>query len=363
MRVTPDLLDTLARLLARFDISYAARGPREPPIWETELVEQFQRADAQEDWKTVIALWSRIELPYFQNLLLGQIVRCLFRFGFSILAQALGNVGKTPNAMQMMIALSVAERLKLAAATDNARVQLAATYLSLSSRAGNDTRTDEDRLLLVELLEGVSANAALWAQWMAIFNHHPSRHPLLQPALGSVLAVAPEAAVAAYIDSIELGVLAEQNRQTVAECLRVLRTAAIPERQRLVWRLAYERWSRWRFDAANKETRHFKCTLSAIDYAVVGHALMCMSEEEREQRIAMIRSEIGSLQSRWFGSHAEFTTEWSRLVSTLQPYAHARAITSSGQDWLMLTGIYFPYDPKTDRYAVALSGMLDQTVA
>jgi hypothetical protein len=60
---------------------------------------------------------------------------------------------------------------------------------------------------------------------MQVFNAYPLRHPTLQTALGIVLAVAPDAAIEAYVKSIVLYPgLRDDSRQKLIAQARELRT-------------------------------------------------------------------------------------------------------------------------------------------
>ncbi len=356
----PALLAALAAMMSRFGTSFTSRGVVQPPIWEKEFIEHFQTADAQQEWKTVIDLWRRIENPFLSNAFVTQIVRCLYRFAFDKVTIALEAIKSTPNTMQFLAGLSAEARFRLALATDNPYTSLSAMYLSLSSQIWAKPLSEQDTALLTQLLVKVATDSELWVKWMAAFNYYP--HPNLQPALGKALGSISDAALTAYVESLHLmpiplrGGLASI-RQTVATCLSVFRMYADSDQQRLLWTLAHERWRQWRFDAANRKAHLFECARSPLDFALVGYACDCMSETEREAAIAMLFDELKCLSETWHESISDFTTAWSRLISLFQPYAHARNIVATGGDWLVLDRVYFPYDPKTEHYLVMLSGM------
>ncbi len=52
-----DLLDYVKSVIASFAVTFNARPGTQVPIWESEAVEAFMRADAEGDWVTVIRGW------------------------------------------------------------------------------------------------------------------------------------------------------------------------------------------------------------------------------------------------------------------------------------------------------------------
>jgi hypothetical protein len=356
----PALFAALEKLIGHFGTSFSTRGLGQPPIWESELIELFQTADKQQDWKTVVDLWRRIENPWLGNSFVTQVVRCLCSFAFDRLVAVLQAVKSTPSAVQLLSGLSAEQRFRLALGGGNPYLDLTATYLSLYSHFWAKPLSEADTAQLAQLLERTANDIDLWSKWMAAFNYYPQ--PNLQPALGRALASVPDAAVQVYVESLHLTPLPLRNvlssaRGAVASCLSIFRGCARPERQRLLWTLAHERWRQWRFDATDKNTHLFECTFSPLDYAVVGYACECMTDAEREAAIAELFNELKNLSDVWHESVTDFTSAWSRLISLFQPYAHARTIAETGGDWLVSDRVYFFYDPNTDYYLTMLSGM------
>ena len=59
-----ELLAEFERIIGGFRIAFGNRSSRPAPIWETEAVEAFQRADEEGDWPTIATMW-----PQFGNAL------------------------------------------------------------------------------------------------------------------------------------------------------------------------------------------------------------------------------------------------------------------------------------------------------
>jgi hypothetical protein len=196
-----DLLDNLKGLIASFGIAFNARPGAQVPIWEVEAVEEFKRADAAGDWVAVIRGWQQFRhQPFLANTLQMQAVRALYRFSFKHLVQSLGNLRQTPIAMQLVSVLTIEQRLRLAIASDNPYVQIAAMYRTLTDERRPQNLTNADQRLLTDLLLKVASDATRWAEWMKIF----AGYAALQLPLGRALAKVPHPAIEGYVASILL---------------------------------------------------------------------------------------------------------------------------------------------------------------
>jgi GNAT superfamily N-acetyltransferase len=239
-----DLLDDLARLVGSFAVAFNARPGAKVPIWESEAVEEFKRADAAGDWVAVIRGWQHFRhQSFFANTLQTQAVRMLYRFSFERLGASVANVRQTPVAMQLAGVLTIEQRLRLSIASNNPYVQIAVMYRTLANDRRPQSLTEGDQHLLTELLLKVADDASRWAEWMKIFG----RYPALQSPLAQALVKVPKAAIDGYVASLWLHpkqVGTDAGRSLVAQCLRQFRATASLEQRRALWTSAYERWLR-----------------------------------------------------------------------------------------------------------------------
>jgi hypothetical protein len=348
-----DLIIYLKQLIASFSVAYSARGTRPPPIWEGEAVEQFKKADAESDWATVISLWQRFPLV-FANTLQTQAVRFLCRYSFEDLVQGLANVRQTAVAMQVVDVLSIEQRLRLAIASDNPYIQLASAYRALVDERGSaQSLADDDQSLLIELLLKVANDSSRWAAWMKVF----IRYPALQKPLGRALVQVPEAALDGYVNSIWLypkEPKPDAGRRSMADCLREFCANASLERRTALWALAHKRWLDWSFNKADPNQHLMGINWCDLDYALVAYAIECMDEATRNQTMQAIRVELGTLEHHWHGSFTDILTDWNRLLSRFQPYAHATFIAQNGGDWLPETKTYLPFEPSQNEYIMTM---------
>lgn len=343
------LLAAMAALIAGMQASISTRGLA-APIWETEAVQKFLDADAAGDWGGIAEGWRQIEHSCFPLVSVTQSVRCLARFDFDGLVRAVAGLRQTVPIMSIVRSLSGDAAMRVAAGSDNAHVQFAATLDAAASRPGVPTLGDTGRELLAEVLVKVSADQARWAKWMKVFNFAPVRFPAIQGPLGRALAATDDAASQAYWNALILYETDRDGRQAVAECLRVFRADASPDRRHAVWKQAHTRWAAWRFAAGDSNVRLTEPGHCQMDYAIVGYAVECLSEEERQARIRELAAQLQTCTDIWHADVTACLSEWNRLLSLFQPFAHADATVRSGGDWLA-DRQYFPFDPATERYA------------
>jgi hypothetical protein len=114
--------------------------------------------------------------------------------------------------------------------------------------------------------------------------------------------------------------------------------------------LAHTRWEIWNFDEGNRETHLFNVHRSPLDYALVGYAVECLDQAGRDDAVEDTRRRLETVEDAWHPSISDIVTAWNRLLSHLQPYAHAAEVLSKGKAWLAETGMYMPFDPRTERY-------------
>jgi hypothetical protein len=355
-----EITETLEKLLSDFTVNLVVRSGSSHSIWEKEAVESFAKADEQADWVEMEKVWRQFENAFVPDVLLSQIVRYLYRFGFDRLINITEKVEKTPIMAQIAAALSAEQRLNLAEVSANSRLQFSCVIQTLAHQPRNEELSEKARDSLVGVLSKVSMDNPRWKAWMQAFNFYPVRYPALHAPLGVALATASETAIKAYVDSIHLeGALAEQTgplfphpdagRQSVGKCLRLFREKAPLEVRKLLWEDAHERWTKWRFDEATADHFLFGIHWSELDYAVVGFADECVENSKLASIQGPILAKLELFDQNWYLSLSHCISERNRLLSQLQPYAHAEAIAASGGDWLT-NKVYRPLGDANDSY-------------
>ncbi len=346
-----DLLRTLERLIAGISCDVVVRGLWHEPIWEREVVEKLKVADTEKDWLTISELWPSFERSIIPSVFQMQAVRCLYRFGFDSLVKTLNSTHQIIPAMQFADSLDVEQRFCLGVASSNPYIQFGCVFQTFFHSSKADCLSPKEHQLLKKLLLKVAGDEPRWAKWMQVFNRYPVRYPTMQQALGEILAVAPEASIHAYIESINLSTACgEGGRRSVAECLRAFRATAAPDRAKTMWRSAYQRWSKWQFELNSEDKYLFEISWSELDYAVVTYAIECMNEHERDAELSKLNDALRVVNNTWHTSLSDCITCWNRLLSQFQPYAHAAQVTRLEEEWLMEGKHYLPYEPKNELY-------------
>jgi hypothetical protein len=144
------------------------------------------------------------------------------------------------------------------------------------------------------------------------------------------------------------------SRGIVAEAQEAFRATAGQERRKRLWSLAPDRWKKWNFGREEDRPASTGIVHCELDYALVGYAAECMSEDERQAVLNDIRKQLSSLDLRWFKSVVAFGETKYLLLSNMQPYAHA---TMQPNEWLAAND-YVPYDVNRDRYAALTLGVI-----
>jgi hypothetical protein len=167
-----DLLTALGKLIGRFSYNLSVRDSRPVPIWESEAIERFKQADAQGDWLTIDEMWPQLEHVIVPNAFLGQAVRCLHRFGFHYLVQALNDIHQTVIAMEVTGALFTSQRLELGLASGNPYIEFGSVYKTVFQRSEGEHLTGEKQKSLAQLLAKITGDASRWREWMHLVVDH-----------------------------------------------------------------------------------------------------------------------------------------------------------------------------------------------
>jgi hypothetical protein len=72
-----------------------------------------------------------------------------------------------------------------------------------------------------------------------------------------------------------------------------------------------------------------------------------MSGTERENALAELQKQLQEVELIWYSSETDFTTEWNRLLSIFQPYAHACYRTEGAS---LDSRTYSLFDPQKSLY-------------
>lgn len=348
-----EFLSALGKFAAKRQIVYDSRGTASPPIWESEFVEAFQAADTSGDWAEIADMWPRLEYVARPDALLAETVCCLARFDFSGLVRAADALRQCPLVMDMAHALSTSQLLRLASASSSERVRFCCAFTVTRRDEAVELSADEEAALSALLIH-VATSPEEWRKWMAAFNTYPLRYPSLQRPLGLALARANREAALIYIDAIKLHPIQvtnpDKSRTLISECLRAFSQQASPEQRHAVWTYAHRRWSNWSFDKKKADSHLSEINRSPLDFAVFSFVCECMSPKEREDALAELKNRLQEVDLTWHSTQADCITEWNRLLSIFQPYAHVWNSAGTSKDALPDKRTYYPFDPSTSLY-------------
>ena len=295
------------------------------------LLEVLAHADNDGDWVTISDYWQQIETWLHAPCFLKHAAPCLARFDMGSLIEFADHASSILEAYLVAASLSAENRLKLARASSSNRYRFAALLSIQWQRDLRNGLPDGAAIELIMLLSQGANDALEWRRWMYAFNKYPLRFPALQPSLGNALTHAPEEALTAYIESIELHVwpldgsipqrpLRPDSRQCVAQCLEEFHRAANQLQRHILWRKAHDRWHLWRFGVGSvKDPYLFNIAGSELDYAVAAYAVECLESNERQDRLTALEAEAHGIETGWYPSRSHLTTRWYSLVSEMQP--------------------------------------------
>ena len=322
----------LARLLGNFRINLDLR-PTKSPISETEELEGFLKAEADKDWPGLRRLAEGVPFQAMTNVLLSQSMRALQRFYPELLVQVARAVPQIAIAMQMATSISVKNAFNLAAQSGNDFLQFASVCRLFNIYAPVRELDAGQETALDGVLAVVAQEPTRWAGWMRAFVAHPYQTRQMQPAIGRALAGGDDTALQAYFDALVVQ-SSWIGREEVAATLEAFAAQVTPERRYTAWRMAFARWSDWDFEAAQGSSRLTAISLSNLDFAVVGYAVECLTPEERDALADACLGDLQRTELRWHKSQREFMEHTYRVMSRLQPLAHARTTGADRRQWL-----------------------------
>ncbi len=296
---------------------------------------EYEKADREQDWPTVLKYLRRMNDA--ADYRMTQIVRFLLRFGRQTLIAKIQTISHAAVANSVLIGLDDATALALANDAGNPYIDFAAGMRIALRREPIDSEAAESA---VALLCRVGRQGMHWRSWMKAFCHHPGHHDQFHKLLGRALGQLPVNCAEEYIQAINPWSYQGSGRQAVSECLREFRSVASSEDQKSVWKAAYNCWTSYDFGKGSLNEHLPSEQVTCLDFAVVGYFVDCFTLEQLDALLAELYDQVRDLPLTWFADMAACSSEFLRLMSRLQPLAHARTIQGSDADWLMVRGSY-----------------------
>jgi hypothetical protein len=345
------LIAQIAKMVVSINAELAVAAVPGQAIREREAIECFVRADADEDWPTLIALLPMFENSLHPPVLLVSLVQCLQRLDASRLAIASGTVKQMLPAIYLVLALLPNSRLELALNSSSTRVQFAGVFWVVKDPTVKLTPPGQN--LLTKILTQIARNQSNWDAWMRAFNRFPSRYPELQAPLGDALTNASSDVIRSYLESQAMSFALDQARTAVSNCLRTFGAKASPAQRLLLWEPAFRRWEAWVTVAANANTELTAIAPCVLDYAVVGFIVEGMSPSAADAEKTKIAAAFEAAGLEWHASVTHFITKECRLLTRYQPFAHAEAHRATPGDFLA-TAKYSVIDRAKQPYFAAM---------
>jgi hypothetical protein len=335
------LSEKLASLLSNAKTDFQIRTIASGASEEGFVLDQLREAERKADWTTLLPSLRRMNLFVRANPLIVLAVQYLYRHDLAALVRAARDIDRAGVAQSVAESLSVEQRFQLAIDSGNSWLQLLSLETALHGRTRRSSFSGEEEQKLSALLQRMAENGQVWFSLLSIYNARPAAYPALQKPLGTALRAIPEAGLEAYVRSLSLSVPCDMsNRQQASACLETFRSGANADHRRFLWAIAFQRWSEWNFGSAAGEYVG-KPTLSELDFAVVGHLKEGLTPGECIEEQRRIESELPLIECKWFRTVSDLKTAWNRLISRIQPYAHAmRRGSESG--WLAESPNYRP---------------------
>lgn len=349
-----DFITTLSTSIARLQIAYNSHGSTIPPIWENEFIETFRKADEAGDWTAIADMWPQFKHTIRANFLFTEMVRCLAHYAFDELVNATNCVKQCPLAMKIAHVLSTEQRLRLASETKSRHIQFCFIFHTVTRNYDSKKITHNDENTLSQLLINIATSPDEWNKWVKTYNKYPLRYPNIHRALGNALANTSYETAMTYINSIDLHPInaADHNESItlINECLQCFCLHAPHEHRRAVLAYAHRRWRNWSFNTNAHASYLFEVSKSQLDYAVISYASECISKSDLENILTDIQRQMLEVELIWHKDESECVTEFNRLLSIYQPYAHAFIMSTNFANTSSDTKIYYPFNPSKSLY-------------
>jgi hypothetical protein len=327
------LASGLVDVLGRLEIRVGPPGRSCTPVLDGEEMEQFALAEAEQDWSKLRYYAERYPYKVDANAVVDQSVRILNRFFPVQAVEAASAVANLGMAVQFATALSLDDTFALATRSASPYLCFATVCRLFNKfwpvRELNPAQEDA----LVSLLLAVAADAGRWTLWMKAFATNPYLAGLLQKPIGRALVDLEDAALQAYIDAIYIQ-SSWVGRDDIAVCFATFADGVPLERRQTAWRLMFDRWSQWNFGETEVHGGPTAISLSNVDFAIVGYAVECLSDHEREAYIDGCLDTVGRSEHVWHQSHLDHMRYVYRALSRFQPFGHARGCGTDRARWL-----------------------------
>lgn len=337
-------LENRGLTLAALEIVLRGRAPQalipdDTPIWEREHFRALQEAEQARDWAQLGDRAQAFQRPPVLDFCATQAVRGLASLDWLRLIRVADRAESWIHGHMLLSPLALADAFRVARASASGHVRFAA--LERVVRRERRTLSPDEETALRNLLIILARDEDEWPGWLALCNRYPVRCSHIQGALGRALACSSDEALRAYVNSISLDTSPGEGRDYATLCLTVFHARAKLSRRRVLWRRAYDRWQTWDFNRA--EGQGFSgIARCIIDYAIVGWLIEGGNLEEIPDIEQVFECNLQAINLHWYPSLSEAATDFRRLISRYQVFAHVRDRPENSTDWLPGPGVRLP---------------------
>lgn len=316
-----------------------AQVSAETPLWEQEHLQAMQEAERQRDWDSLAEHTKAFQQLPYADPGAQQATLALLHLDWPRLVRLTDRGESWLHCHLLMAPLSLADALRLATASRNGYARFTALERVTYREVRNLLVPEETALrnLLIVLAKDVTD----WSNWLLMCNRYPVRYPHIQVALGKALARSDISSLQAYVNSISLGTSDREIRENVTRCLSIFRTKAQSVRRLALWRAAFERWDTWNF-ATEDGAMLSNISRSALDYGVMGWLVEGEYNLPFNDLEQFARNELRELDIQWHVSINSAISDFYRIISRYQMWAHAAHCIKEDVAWLPGSSVYLP---------------------
>ncbi len=322
------------------------------PIHEKESINQLMSAIEDKQWKVISTLWNMFNRRPLLSVNSVQAIILLESFKKTALLNVFDVSNDIPIIMHTMYSVKRETSLFLASQTQNDYLEFCAVYSLMSNRSSTGALNDNENKYLTSIFNKVGLDNKKFTYWMNVFNQYPVRYPIIQVALGRMLAKSTPHNFKAYLSSIaSIGGSkpSDECRILTTECLKNFVTIASPEKRKEFWGIAHQAWMEWDFGEEGKHL--FEVNFSVFDFGIVGYYKECQTLEERDKLKQIILKNLQSLENHWHKSATDVSTYWYKNLSRYQVLKHADRANEDYCTWLLTDYYYTPEEFYKNRYS------------
>lgn len=311
---------------------------------EEESKKHLRKIVADNDWSKIYNEYhhSHDDFEHYICYSLKSAFTLLYYFDVKSFMSILDVKRDIPFMWGMMDLMGKSKAMNIALETTNQTLKFCALS-SVLPFSGKDSLSEDESDKLARVFLEFMKDGYLWQHWMKILNTYPSRYPHIQMSLGKSLAkTTSENAIQSYFNAIYLYKVDfhDIGRKSVSECLESFSQFANDEKQKMVWKTAFEIWHSWDFGVGDKDGHLFDVKASALDYAVTRYYLDCYDPKERKAFIEELRDNLNNIDNVWHQTSSKHITYWYLQNSKLQPLYHAEKVSKNETLQCLMQGMY-----------------------